>query len=367
MSETQTEHFKLDSHTEFFEALVRSAELGVVAVDERPRVILFNEAAARLTRLASSRVLEQSPEILPDPLRRLLEEVLATAVPVMDRRLVLQTEGRHRQVVCASASPWQIEGARRTVLAVLQDLTAAQELELRTVRLQRLASVGTLSADVAHEIKNALVAIKSFSDLLLEKGEDLEMANLVGREVSRIDSLVSQLLRFAGPARPVFADLKVHASLGNCAQLIQRQLKTRKVELALHLEAKDDLVRGDARQLEQAFLNLLLNALDALGEGGRITVSTEVSVGTEFVSKFEPKNRRPQLHILVRDNGPGIPPEVLPNLFRPFATSKPGGTGLGLAITRRILREHQGTISAETAPGQGTTFKIALPLSHPAP
>ncbi len=366
MSDTQTEHFKLDSHTEFFETLVRSAELGVVAVDARPRVILFNEAAARLTRLAPSRVLEQSPEVLPDPLRRLLEEVLATAVPVMDRRLVVHAEGRPRQVVCASASPWRIEGGGgRAVLAVLQDLTAAQELELRTVRLQRLASVGTLSADVAHEIKNALVAIKSFSDLLLEKGEDLEMANLVGREVSRIDSLVSQLLRFAGPARPAFADLKVHASLGNCVQLIQRQLKTRKVELTLHLEAKNDLVRGDARQLEQAFLNLLLNALEALGEGGRIAVSTQVSVGTEFISKFEPKNRRPQLQILIRDNGPGIPPEVLPNLFRPFATSKPGGTGLGLAITRRIIREHLGTISAETAPGQGTTFKIALPLSHP--
>jgi len=112
---------------------------------------------------------------------------------------------------------------------------------------------------------------------------------------------------------------------------------------------------------------LLLNAVDVLGEGGRLTISSQVSVGTEFISKFEPKNRRPQIQILICDTGPGIPPEIMPNLFKPFITSKIGGTGLGLAITRRIIREHQGTVSVETAAGQGATFKIALPLSQATP
>ena len=368
MTETPANHGKPDSNTEFLEVLVRSVELGVVAVDAQQRVIVFNEAAARLTRLEVDRVLHQPMQVLPAPLRQLFQETLATDRPALDRHIVLHADGGHRQIVCATTSRWQAEGCGvQAVLAVMQDLTAAQELEWRTTRLQRLASVGTLSAGVAHEIKNALVAIKSFSDLLLEKGEDLEMANLVGREVSRIDSLVSQLLRFAGPARPVFAQVKVHASLENCVQLIQRQVKTRKIDLAVHLEAKEDTVRGDARQLEQAFLNLLLNAVDVLGEGGRLTVSTQVSVGTEFISKFEPKNRRPQIEILICDTGAGIPPEIVPNLFKPFVTSKVGGTGLGLAITGRIIREHQGTVSMKTAAGQGTTFKIALPLSHPTP
>jgi two-component system nitrogen regulation sensor histidine kinase GlnL len=352
--------------TEFFEALVRSAELGVVAVDAQEQVIVFNEAAARLTRLEAGEVLRHPLQVLPNPLQQLLRETAGTGLPVVDRRLVLHAGSAHRRVVGATTSRWG-EGTPGSVavLAVMQDLTAAQELEWRTTRLQRLASVGTLSAGVAHEIKNALVAIKSFSDLLLEKGEDLEMANLVGREVSRIDSLVSQLLRFAGPSRPVFSEVRVHDSLENCLQLVQRQVKTRKLDLAVHLEAREDRVHGDARQLEQAFLNLLLNAIDVLGEAGNLTVTTQVSVGTEFVSKFEPKNRRPQLHVLIRDSGPGIPPEILPNLFKPFITSKPGGTGLGLAITRRIIRGHQGTITVETAVGQGTTFKIALPLSPP--
>jgi PAS domain S-box-containing protein len=351
-------------NTAFFEALVRSAELGVLAVDAGERILVLNGAAARLTRLTIGEALWHSLEILPPPLQQLLRETLTTGLPVVDRRLVLHPEDGHRKVVSATTSRWPgAVDAQQAALVVMQDLTAAQELEWRTTRLQRLASVGTLSAGVAHEIKNALVAIKSFSDLLLEKGEDVEMANLVGREVSRIDSLVSQLLRFAGPSRPAFSEVRVHVSLGSCLQLIQRQLKTRKVDLAMHLEAREDRVHGDARQLEQAFLNLLLNAIDALEAGGRLTVTTQVSVGTEFVSKFEPKNRRPQLQILIRDTGPGISPEILPNLFRPFVTSKPGGTGLGLAITRRIIQEHQGSISVETAAGQGTTFKIALPLS----
>ena len=368
MTETPANHDKPDSNTEFLEALVRAAELGVVVVDAQQRVIVFNEAAARVTHLEAGRVLHQPVQVLPAPLQRLFQETFATDRPAVDRHLVLPADGGQRQVVWVTTSWWPAEGGgRQAVLAVMQDLTAARELEWRATRLQRLASVGTLSAGVAHEIKNALVAIKSFSDLLLEKGEDLEMANLVGREVSRIDSLVSQLLRFAGPARAVFAEVKVHASLENCVQLIQRQVKTRKIDLAVHLEAKEDTVRGDARQLEQAFLNLLLNAVDVLGEGGRLTVSSQVSVGTEFISKFEPKNRRPQIQILVCDTGPGILPEIMPNLFKPFVSSKAGGTGLGLAITRRIIREHQGTVSVETAAGRGTTFKIVLPLSHPAP
>jgi signal transduction histidine kinase len=369
MTETTPGHGLIDSdNTEFFETLVRSAEMAVVAVNAREEIIVFNEAAARITRVAAADALRHPLEVLPQPLQQMLRETLGTGLPIGDRRLVLHPEDELRQVVSATTARWGPgEGQGwEAVMAVMQDLTAAQELEWRTARLQRLASIGTLSAGVAHEIKNALVAIKSFSDLLLEKGEDLEMANLVGREVSRIDSLVSQLLRFAGPSRPAFSEVRVHVSLENCVQLVQRQVKTRKMDLAVHLDARDDRVHGDARQLEQAFLNLLLNAIEVLGEGGHLTVTTQVSVGTEFVSKFEPKNRRPQLQIQVRDSGPGIPPEILPDLFKPFVTSKPGGTGLGLAITRRIIREHQGTIAVETAAGQGTTFKIALPLSHAA-
>jgi len=351
--------------TDVSEVLVRSVELGIVVADSPGRVVVFNEAAGRLTRLSPDVVLNQPLGVLPAPLREVIERTLAGGTPVIRQTVVLDPDPTRRRVLSASTSFWHVkDGHPASVLMVLQDLAAAQDLERRTGRLQRLASVGTLSAGVAHEIKNALVAIKSFADLLLEKGQDIEMANLVSREVSRIDSLVSQLLRFAGPAKAAFARVRLHESLRNCLRLIQHLLKTRKLDLVVNLEAGDDEVRGDAKQLEQAFINLLLNAIEAMDEGGELLVQSEVVLATEHISKFEPNKRQEQIQVSVRDTGKGVPPEILPALFKPFVTGKPGGTGLGLAITHRIISEHQGRIVVDTAAGKGTTFRVILPLAR---
>ncbi len=248
------------------------------------------------------------------------------------------------------------------VLLTFHDLTSAREFEMKVERLQRLASLGVASAGVAHEIKNALVAIKSFAELLLEKQPDLEMGNLVVQEVNRINVLVGQLMRLAGPVRSVFTEVSVHESLANALRLVKHQFKNRSIELAIALEADRETVRGDAKQLEQAFINLLLNAVEAVGETGELKVATEVVVATEMISKFEPVRRQEQLQITIRDSGSGIPAQVRAHLFSPFQTTKPGGTGLGLAITRRIVVSHGGRITADSELNRGTCFRITLPL-----
>jgi signal transduction histidine kinase len=192
-----------------------------------------------------------------------------------------------------------------------------------------------------------------------------DMVSLVVQEVNRINSLVGQLLKLAGPAKPIFTEVQVHESIQNALRLVKHQLKNRNIELTVTLEAGSDLVRGDAKQLEQAFINLLLNALEAMGEAGRLTVASEVVFATEMVSKFEPRSRKEQLQITVRDTGSGIPTQVLEQLYAPFRTTKPGGTGLGLAITRRIILAHGGRIVVESEVGRGTAFKITLPIVRP--
>ncbi len=234
-----------------------------------------------------------------------------------------------------------------------------------TEHVQKLATVGTLSAGVAHEIKNALVAVKAFVELLLEKQPDSDAASLVRCEVGRIDLLVSQLLRFAGPALGSYAPASLHELLHNALRLVQHQFKANRVEARLLLQAGHDCVNADARQLEQAFLNLLLNAVEAMSEGGELVLRTEVVVATEHISRFEPHKREPQIQLEIRDSGPGVPPEILPRLFSPFVTSKAGGTGLGLAITQRIIGEHHGSIRVETKRNHGTVFRILLPLLRP--
>jgi signal transduction histidine kinase len=249
-----------------------------------------------------------------------------------------------------------------TFVVTLHDLAVARELEVHTSRLQRLANVGLLSAGVAHEVKNALVAVKTYAELLLEKQPDAEAAALVRREVGRIDSLIGQLLQLAGPSRRTVAAVGLHEVLSHAMRLVHHPLQERSIGEVLLLQANSDQVWGDSRQLQQAFLNLFFNAVDAMDEGGQLVVRTEIVVATEHISKFDPGRREPQLQVEVRDTGVGIPAELVERLFTPFVTTKPSGTGLGLAITRRIVQEHRGRITVESKPGQGTVFRVILPL-----
>ena len=351
---------------EFYDLLRRSAEPGILVADAEGRIRSSNTLAARLLHLRLGEPEFEGLDSLPAPLPLLIRSALKDGT-VAHPQVVAVRVGAEDRSVWVNCFRLDAEPGRLPMLVVtLHDLSAARDLESKTSRLQRLATVGTLSAGVTHEIKNALVAIKTYVDLLLEKEPDVESALLVRREVGRIDSLTSQLLSFAGPARPVFSRVRVHDLLKDAVRLVRHPLQQRGVEEVLLLEAAGDEVNADAKQLEQAFLNLLLNAVEAMAEGGRLVVRTELVVATEMVSKFEPGRRDTQLQVEVKDSGPGIPEGIVDRLFTPFLTTKPGGTGLGLAITQRIVREHHGRISVETKPGVGTTFRVLLPLIREA-
>jgi signal transduction histidine kinase len=248
-------------------------------------------------------------------------------------------------------------------VVVLSDLTTAQQLEERLVQLDRLANMGILAATMAHEIKNALVAGKTFIDLLLEKHKDAELVDVVRRELSRIDAIVSRMLKFSGPARAAFTEVRLHEVLEHSLRLVQPQLEDQSVVVTRSFQAAPDLVQGDDYQLQQAFMNLFLNALEAMGPNGTLVVSTGVCSPQAKSARRGVSVDRPHLRVAIKDTGAGIPPENMARLFEPFFTTKPQGTGLGLAITRRIILEHRGDISVESRPGQGTTFQILLPAS----
>jgi signal transduction histidine kinase len=216
-------------------------------------------------------------------------------------------------------------------------------------RLDRLANLGMLSAGMAHEIKNGMVAVKTFVDLLLEKNQDAELGGVVARELDRINAIVTQMLRMAAPGQPAFKSVSVHGLLDHSLRLVEHQISGKLISLERSYQASPDTVRGDEFQLQQAFMNLLFNAIEAMGANGTLTVGTEIADG--------------RLRIQIRDTGMGIAPENRGRLFEPFFTTKKNGTGLGLAICRRIVLEHRGTISAQSENNQGSTFTISLPVS----
>jgi len=222
--------------------------------------------------------------------------------------------------------------------------------------LDRLANFGTLSAGIAHEIKNALVVGKTFFDLLLEKQPDAELVPLVRRELKRIEILVTQMVRYNTPAKPIFSEIHVHQVLNHSLLMVERQLKDKAINLERDYLAGSDQLQGDDFQLEQAFVNLLLNAVDAMGPGGQLSISTRAGyVGATPAGG--------QLEISIKDNGIGIAPEHIGKLFDPFFTTKTGGTGLGLPITRQIIEQHGGRINVTSRPHAGTCFQIVLPAA----
>jgi signal transduction histidine kinase len=225
------------------------------------------------------------------------------------------------------------------------------DLQENLRRLDRLANLGLVSASLAHEIKNGLVSINVFIELLLQKGDDLEMTEVVRRELKRIDMLVTQMLRFASPKPKLFASIHVHELLDHSVRLLEHQMNGSLITLERQYRAENDLLHADESQLQQALMNLLMNAVEAVGSNGTLTISTDIAAGADGVRR---------LKISIRDTGTGITPENLKHLFEPFFTTKKNGTGLGLSITRRIVEEHRGVIEVQSEPGQGSTFMISL-------
>lgn len=330
---------------------------GIVVLDAENRIALCTPAAEAILGVSAAAILHQASTTLPAALREALEGIPDNH----SVEIKLTTPGRGEIVVrVMTAIEHAPGGGVSRVIVVLNDLTGVRAFEQTLRHLDRLASIGTLSAGMAHEIKNAMVAVKTFLDILIRNHQDAQLAEVVNREMQRINAIVSQMLRFAGPAKPTFATIHVHDVIEQSLCLVQHQLEGRKISLNRAMSATPDAVRGDGYQLEQVFLNLFFNALDAMGPAGRLTVSTEVltAENSELVGT-------PAVRVRVQDTGIGIPPENLSRLFEPFFTTKSNGTGLGLPITRRIIHEHRGVITVASEPGQGATFDILLPLAAP--
>jgi two-component system nitrogen regulation sensor histidine kinase GlnL len=346
-----------------FENILRDCfSCALITVDSEGKIVSANPEAERVLRIASPQQKNSSLETLPAQITSLIREVFETGQTAANREIVFQTSGKEPVTFSVTAMP--LTGKRGpSVVAMFNDFSAVTKLEHNLRRLDRLASVGTLSAGLAHEIRNALVAVKTFVDLLLEKNQDAELSETVRREIGRMDTIVSHMLKYAAPPLPRFAEVRLHEILEHSLRMIQPRMGAKLIALNRDLRADEDRLVGDDHQLEQAFLNLLFNAVDAIGSEGSVTVSTALTSATETFALHDGKKNERWLCVQISDTGAGIPVENLTEIFEPFFTTKPRGTGLGLAVTRRIVEEHGGTIKAESQSGKGTTFTVILPAS----
>jgi two-component system NtrC family sensor kinase len=230
------------------------------------------------------------------------------------------------------------------------------ETQRQLAQADKLASVGRLAAGVAHEINNPLTGVLSYASLLRKRMEGdaaaCEDLDVIVRETVRCRGIIRGLLDFARPTPPARKPMDLNEVVRRAVSVVMTQLSLNQVDLSLDLAAELPMVHADANQIQQVAVNLLLNAGDAIGDGGgtiRVTTRTRTEDSVE---------------LLVQDNGRGIPPEDLPRIFEPFYTTKGNhGTGLGLAVSWGIVEAHGGALEVRSDPGQGTCFTLRIPTS----
>jgi two-component system, NtrC family, sensor histidine kinase HydH len=321
---------------------------GALVVGARDRIVACTTGAAALLRTRAARMKNAPLDSLPAPLPAWARAAAKSGRAATDRKIEIQTRRGGATTLRVSILPVKTRAVSQ-VIVVLNQPAPAPEFAANLRRLDRLASLGALSASMAHEIKNGMVAVKTFVDLLAQKNQEAELAGVAARELQRINAIVTQMLRFAAPRTTTHTPVGVHDLLEHSLRLLQHQIGEKRISLQRDFRAMPDAVRGDDAQLQQAFLNLLLNAVEAMDLNGVLTVSTEIARGQ-------------QLRVHVRDTGVGIPPENLTRVFEPFFTTKANGTGLGLAISKRIALEHHGAIEVRSEIAKGSTFTVSLPV-----
>lgn len=345
---------------EYIENIVGTIQSGVIAVAADGSITLFNAAAERMTRLRANAAKGSPLQILPASLAQALSATTSDRQPRTQIETAIHDEsGRPLPIICSSSNLIDRSGAPLGAVVVFSDLTRIKELEQEKRRAERLASIGALASGIAHEIKNPLVAIKTFAELLPERftDEDFhgEFSKVVAREIDRIDDLVARLRGLATHPVQRLVSLNLQEPLQETVSLLRAQLE--QAHAAVHVLSDPALppIAGDPAQLKQLFLNVLVNALEAMNGGGQLAVrltTRDSDHGALVVAEVE-------------DNGQGIPDEMLTKIFDPFVTTKPRGSGLGLSICRGIADAHHATIYARNnAPGPGATVVVEFPSLH---
>lgn len=355
----------IESMRAYYEDLLGSLQDGIIIVEPDGHIRSINQAAEELTGL-SAQMLQGKPfeQIFPND-RSLRELVLKTMESGrtrtdFDARLTRQDGS---QVVISAVASLLSDGmgqARGAVLA-LRDQTGIRELEERLQRSDRLAALGTVAAGVAHEVRNPLAGLRGAAQLL-EGERDFppalkEYTSVIVKEVDRLGAIVEQLLSFATPRGPVLRSCNLHEILDSLLFLERAPLGAANITLQRQYDPQLPDILADPSEIQQLFLNLIRNGVEAMPSGGELTVRTRYErsakrCGGRSVAVAE-----------IVDQGSGFDPEIERHLFTPFFTTKERGTGLGLAICLRIVEDHGGAMEATSSPGRGSRFRVLLPLA----
>lgn len=336
----------------FSDNLVENMPMGLVAMDRESRIIAFNQTAEFVLRKTAGEVIGQmAGDVLPEACRDLLRTLEVEKQIIAKEIDCFLTDGRTIPLEVIATVLEEEDGARGVVV-LFRDITEIKQLKKEIAQSQRLASLGSLAAGVAHEIRNPLSSIKGFATYFKERyrdnPDDSQTADIMVQEVDRLNRVIGQLLDYARPMTMNRRETAIQTVIQHALRMIESQAREKGVVIRSELQADVAAVLIDPDRIKQVFLNLYLNAIGAMEGGGILSVAL-----------LSMTDRR--IRIEVRDTGVGIDPKDLDRIFDPYFTTKSSGTGLGLAIVQKIIEAHRGEIQVASTPGLGTTVSVILP------
>ena len=336
------------------ETVLHSIPFGIVACDENAVIRWFNTTAHEILQPDEEEVIGLQAEVLGSRIADLFRRAVANQTAHDIRKW---TDNRTKLTVSAETRCLTAGGLCVGAMMMVRDITGSQLLQEKEDQLERAAFWNELASSMSHEIRNPLVAIKTFSQLLPQHYEDpdfrSEFSEQVAIEVDQLNHIIDKINEFANPPKPIFQPLNVRKPIEHAVTRIQNELDHDNLKIHLSADESSRQINGDARSMEECVYHLLRNAAENLANkpGSRINVT---------VKGRSPKKEAGNLYIMVTDNGSGIDETVRDKVYSPFITIKARGFGLGLPIAKRAVIDHNGQMDIDTSSG-GTTVSIILP------
>lgn len=351
----------IEQRDRFFASIMKNSADAILTMDPEEKVTSWNKGAEAIFGYTEEEMLGKPLDVLiPEDLRQENELEKISQIARKEgylRSFQTQRVTKHGQLIDVIFTRTALRDNLGNLVgysSVLKDVTEQKLIDRHLTQMEKLSAIGELSAGLAHEIKNPLAGIKGaieiIRDSLKEENQHRLILGEVLAEVARIDRIVMSLLSYAKPKKADFVRIDLGSLLQDVISFLQNLADSKRISLQLVVPPDLPLLTADENDFKQLFMNLILNSIEALQEGGKVEMRIELL-------------HDGRLSMMLSDNGPGIPSENLNMIFRPFFTTKPQGTGLGLATCKRIVNDYGGEIHAMSSPETGTTFVIELPLS----
>jgi PAS domain S-box-containing protein len=371
-TDTYDQDLLLNKVYNFYKSIIQNINSGLIAIDLQGQITFVNQPAAKMLGYDREELIRKNIyEIFneDEASQKCLRLLFLPGKKIDDKEVTFRKKNNTSILVGLNVSPIHDENNKFDGIVLLfRDLTEIRELKLQIERMEHLALLGELSAGIAHEIRNPLAGIKASAQILQDGVDDERLQQKIIdrmiREVDKANRLLKEFFKFAKPTKPNLKFHDLELIIEGVYLLLKSKFQNKNIEFSIEYETGIPQIFVDDTQIEQVIINLFLNGIDAMPNGGKLKINTfkkQLHVLENTVSINNVDGKMDYVILQITDSGAGIEKKNLEKIFNPFFTTKVDGLGLGLSICSRLTQENGGKIDVRTESGNGTTFTLALP------